>query len=391
MPSPLSCSRLPYGSRGGLIPITFLFMLGSAQVRFLEVRGKPAVELGKKRQLLLARRTRDPGFNRNFGVREGAPGEDMSSLGDDGSKFDSNLGYNWVTASSMSNKFRFLDNMNPVAPMDRVHSGDGAYDMDPLYIAEYLNPDAFPTVVGKGCMCKEASTPNGKNECDCGNHTGNDHYTWLKETPVPGTNNYTLTPADITYRAGDYWHPLVRGGIVSPSDRLPPEHYPNQALADHIWPLPVSANGDRIASRFSRYMDQVHARSEECEGDGVSKKCTVKCKPGDAVTANFGNMALSAKVIKGFVGNAVQVEFSPGHAAGTVSCPVTSGCSAFRYCKNAEGKCTASKEKDSHNWQGRLVVKIGCPKDTQVCSTVNQVMMASMLSKDGKTCKAAAR
>jgi len=317
------------------------------------------------------------------------------------------------TSGSMALNFPFLDNLQPVAPMDRVHNGDGVAGMDPAYISKHINPDAFPTVTGKGCMCKRATASDEKIECDCGKHSATDHYTWLKDTPVPGTNNYTLTPADITYREGDYWHPQHKGGIVSPADRLPADSYPNQAALDKIWPIPASAAGDRIGIKYARYMDQVQDAIEEC--DSISKKCTVPCKPGDTVVVTMGNTAFSANIIKAFVGNAVEIEFipfgapspsgpstAPAPAAAPfpvlsyvpmTDCPLQASCTAFRFCKApySSTQCVGMKDIQSHNWAGTLTTKHECPAGTQVCKTVKQVIMGTMLKKNGKACKAVAR
>jgi len=376
----------------GIAQIIFLLIATSVQARFLEARTKPARQPGKKRQSLLAQRTSDPGFFKNFGVRGGAPQEDMGEYGDDGSKHDSTLDHNVWFGDSMNYDFPFLDNMKPVAPMDRLSSGDGAYGMDAHYISEYINPDAFPVVHGSGCMCKSATKPGEKIECNCGNHSDNDHYTWLKDTPVHGTNNFTLTPADITYRAGNYWSPQHEDGLVAPADRMPIDQYPNQAPPNHVWPLPVSAHGDRIRIKYTRYIDQVHAKAEECGPN--EKDCTVPCKPGDSVVMALGNTRVNnVKVIKSFVGNAVQVELVPSAAATakeTTSCKLQDACTTFRFCKG-DSHCVVQKEIDSHSWTSALVRKNECPEGTKVCKTVNQVVMANILQKDGKYCRATAR
>lgn len=351
-----------------------------------------------RRRSLLSRRTqtKDPGYYANFGVRGGAPSEDMGAIGDDGSKHDSTLDQNVWTADSMAYKFPFLDNLEPVAPMDRLKNGDGAYDMDAVYVPKYLNVDGFPTVAGKGCKCQAATAADPRIKCECGNSSDTDHYTWLKDTPVfsvNGSNKYTLEPADITYHQGDYWDPDIKsGGVVSPSDALPRANYPNVAPEDRIFPLPASAEGDRIGIKYARYMDQVRTRVEEC--DTVSKECTVPCKPGDAVVMGIGNTETNVKVSKTFAGNAAQVTFTPSAANGasaTASCPVDASCSIFRYCRAPGKACVNHKDVQSHNWAGTLVTTHVCPAGTQVCGTISQVVMATMLKKDGKACKAVAR
>jgi len=108
----------------------------------------------------------------------------------------------------MALNFPFLDNLEPIAPMDRLHTALGTdsesgHYLNPVYVPKYLNPDAFPTVAGKGCNCSMPTPDNDKIECTCGKNGAEAHYTWLKTVPVSGTNNYTLEPADITYRGGD--------------------------------------------------------------------------------------------------------------------------------------------------------------------------------------------
>lgn len=371
-----------------------------ASPRFL---GPRAQETSKQKSELQVRKDEGPGYWRSDGVRGGVEAESLGALGDSGAMVDSSLDRNWVTGAGMALDFGKLDNLNPIAPMDRMHTAlgrdsegagtPGGHFLNPVYVPKYLNPDAFPSVVGKGCNCSMPSPPDNIIQCSCGKNSADAHYTWLKATPVPGTNNYTLTPADLTYRGGSYWGPETRDGIIAPADALPTDRYPNQALGDHIWPLPVSAQEDRIPVRFARYLDQVHDRTEEC--DTTSKKCTVLCKPGDQVVATIGNVQHNANIIKAFVGNAVQIEFYPssGHETETVECPMQAACTAFRYCKADDGAvCTSQlKDEDSFNWQGRLVKKHKCPKGTKVCKTVNQVVMATGLKKGDKTCKAGVR
>jgi len=365
-------------------------MLSISIMCLLSATAVPAAPSHKKAQSLLARRTKDPGYNRNYGVMGGIPVESMSRLGGDGSSHDATLDSNMWTADSQSNKFPFLDDLNPVAPMDSLHHGDGAYDLDPVHVSEYVNPDAFPTVAGKGCKCEHATKASPRIKCECGKKGSKDHYTWLKDTPVTGTNKYTLEPADITYRGGNYWEPSVKAGIASPADRLPEKNYPNVAPGDVIFPLPASADADRVGIKYARYMDQVQARKGEC--DTISEGCTVACKPGDDVVFEIGNTNANAKVAKAFVGNAMQVTVTPTAPAGapTVPCAIADACSPFRYCKGPKG-CVAMKDIQTHNWQGRLITAHACPAGTKVCATISQVVSATMLKKGDKTCKAVAR
>jgi len=359
--------------------------------RYLRSRGRENV--AKKKTTLL---TKGPGFWRGEGVRGGVQEESLGRLGDAGGG-DQTLKGN-PFEDGMAGRFTMLDNLEPTAPMDRLHAALGedsepGHFMDPVYVPEYLNPDGFPTVAGKGCMCSMPNDKNKKIACSCGKKDDKDHYTWLKESPVLGTSNFTLQPADITYPSGNYWGPKTRDGLVAPMDTLPTDRYPLQAKSEKIWPLPASAQEDRIPVRYARYMDQVQDRTLEC--DTVSKRCVVECKPGDEVVATIGNTVFNAKVVKTFEGNAAQIQFTPslaeGKDAATEECPMAAACSAFRYCKGSDQHCTHVKDQDSRNWAGRLIRKHTCPEGTKACKVVNQVVMATMLKKGDKACKAAAR
>lgn len=407
----VAMAPMPSGrSRGlALASIAVLFLATSSAVassssvtsaRFL----RPHVEAVRKTQslrktALLKEAHTSPGYFRSAGVRGGVEEESMGALGDSGRLQDSSLNRNILTGDSMAYDFRILDNLEPVAPMDRLHAALGTdsesgHYMNPVYVPPYLNSEAFPNVHGKGCNCSMADKATGKNiECTCGEKGAEDHYTWLKDTPVFGTDNFTLTPADITYNSGNYWGPATRDGLVAPADALPPHKYPNQANGDHIWPLPATAKKDRIGVKFTRYIDQVQDRSEQC--DTVSKKCTVACKPGDEVVATIGNTIFNGKIVKAFVGNAVQVEFAPDAAKtakSTSDCPLEAMCSAFRYCKSSDiPHCQPLRDKDVLNWAGMHIRKHECPPGAKVCKTVSQVVMATFLKKGEKTCRAAAR
>lgn len=398
------------GPRGlAAAPIALFFFISAAASaapaqRFLHVEPSQ-----KRKAALLTSHEKGPGFFRNSGVRGGVPAEDMGELGDSGAKMDAMLNRNILTGASMSYDFRVLDNLEPTAPMDRLHAALGSdseagHHLNPVYVPKYLNSEAFPNTHGPGCDCMLPDPKNRSDviKCTCGDKDAKkgeesqerNHYTWLKDRPVPGTRNFTLEPADITYRSGNYWSPKTRDGLVAPADALPPDQYPNQAMANHIWPLPATARADRLGAKFARYVDQVQDRSEEC--DTVSKKCTVPCKPGDEVVAVIGNVLADAKVLKTFEGNAVEIEFTPAGALKaeevTEDCPIEGACSAFRFCKlDNKPFCVEQKDKESKNWAGMLVRKNKCPEGSKACKTVKQVLMASVLKKGDKACRAAAR
>lgn len=375
------------------------------------------------------------GGYQNLGTRAGVEDEAMGELGDSGRDVDGQLDRNWVRGGSMAYDFRLLDNMNPVAPMDRLHTavgpdpGSGKY-MEPIYVPPYLNPDAFPVTSGKPCKCK--AEPGKNIECKCPSEapTGGGpapasaggpspgaaaspgpaapakpdnpfnykylkkpQYTWLKEVPVLGSPyEYTLEPADLTYSSGDHWVPVPRGGIVAPADTLPLNRYPVQAMADQIWPLPTSAQEDRIGVKYARYLDQVHDRSKEC--DTVSDECTVSCRPGDQVMAYFGETVVKATIKATFEGNAATVEYFPnvGETEKTTECKLEASCTIFRHCKRDDETLCGDKmeQDDHHNWAGALKQSYRCPEGTKSCKSIQEVVMANTLTKipDEKPCKA---
>jgi hypothetical protein len=299
-----------------------------------------------------------------------------------------------------------------------VSSATGGF-RDALYVPPYLYPDAFPTVEGPTCKCREpketepteeqeelsanvakslgvdmADLPQpiyarGENKCVCdGNGEGTFH--WVK-LEAAGGRNYTLTPADTTYNAGDYWGPKVHGGLVAPEDRMPSQDYPLQAKGDRVRPLPAMAHEDRVKVKFAKYIDQLEARNREC--DTVSEACTTPCRPGDNVTVVLGNTEIDAQVISTHVGNAMRVEFTPTAARGadrTVPCPVTAGCSAFRLCHQpGTYNCVEAKDVKDHDFAGLLRVRHQCPKGFFTCSYVQEIVAASYARKDGWACVSA--
>merc|ERR1719454_2563201 len=143
------------------------------------------------------------------GVRGGVVQDEMGELGDDGVKADSVLARSPYVSENMAYTFGKLDNLEPVAPMDRLTTAkgrgsefsreEGGYQLNAVYVPKYLNPDVFPVTSGEGCECKMPTKPEENITCDCGDKKADDKYTWLKDTPgEPGSNKYTLEPADIT-------------------------------------------------------------------------------------------------------------------------------------------------------------------------------------------------
>jgi len=310
---------------------------------------------------------------------------------------DQLLDRNFWTGQSMSLDYKYLDDLEPVAPEDAIVTagGSGHVDgyVDALFLPPYLYPDAFPTVVGGGCNCTNGNSTHSA-KCSCAkttNTTDQPSYHWYRITPVFNSTNYTLGPADITYNEGDYWHPKVRGGIVAPSDRLPPKFYPVQAPEDRIRPLPATAREDRIGRKFARYIDEVDARQRECTT--AKAGCTVPCKPGDKVNASIGNVKVQAQVLSVHVGGAMVVKapitMTPHDSAG-VECSVAMACTIFRPCYRPIG-CVEKKDLNRRDAMGVLLNDLACPKDTQPCTSVQELVNENYARQGSKLCKVAAR
>jgi len=341
-----------------------------------------------------------PGYYRSEGVRGGVPKAALGNLGF-GFNSDSMLDSNGVTGDSMSYQFRVLDDFDPMAPMDRIETPLAANTLtgnflSPLYVPGYLKPDSFPVKSNFSCNCqaRDPKDPNSRDVCTCSGENAKDvpHFHYAKSTPIAGTRNYTLTAADTTFSKGDYWYPKIHGGIVAPKDRMPTDRYPNQATGDEVSPLPAQAREDRVALKYARYIDQVAARSEEC--DTVSPQCTVPCRPGDQVTAELGNMMIASVIQRTMVGNSALIDFQPAAAAGfkgaLAECPLQAACSNSRMCFDPSQKtCQMMSEWNSREWNGDLRIGFKCPDGTSPCRTVSMIVLASNLRKDGKACKAA--
>lgn len=372
-----------------------------------------------KRRLLLASRHRRAGSADR--VRDGA-----SSADGQGSSAKQPLDM----VGSMAYEFHNLDDLEPVAPMDNVSPAWSVTTLgleplpgehhNSLYIPAYTHPDAFPAVAGAKCMCQapdhvkvteaqqewanevvkqlglrgaESLTDNRvKCECSDGDDKGKPTaYHWMKVEPVPNSNNFTLVPADTTYGAGDYWAPRLKGGLAAPEDKLPRAEYPLQAVNDKIWPSSTVAREDGVPIEFARYMDQVEARSLRCDGDGVSERCVVDCRPGDQVRAQIFSTQFDAQIVSTHDGGWTVIEFVPAaarKAKSFLTCPVEARCSVFRPCKRRLNvQCVELQAQHPRDVFGNLQTHLACPAGTEVCGTVQQVVGAKFLSKDGKTCR----
>lgn len=340
-----------------------------------------------------------PMYSRSGGVRAGVMSEEPKFEPDGGT-----FGRNKWFGDSMSLKLDVMDNLDPVAPMDRIASSKGVSTVEgryrnALYVAPYLVPDAFPSVEGPTCECTPGvGTAAATCKCDpdpTNSKVAPAQIKWMKDTPsASDPTKYTLKPADLTYSSGDYWHPKIQDGIVAPEDRLPRDSYPNQAKKDAIVSMPVAAREDTVPKRFARYIDQVEARSREC--DTVSPECTVACAPGDQVMAGIGNTLVASNIISTHVGNAVKVKMpilAAENAALSVDCKLESDCTLFRFCfkvdQNNKPVCVAQEDKKEHDVFGNLVVTHACPSGATVCKSVEQFVSGDRLKKGDKACRAA--
>mmetsp|Transcript_115170 Transcript_115170/g.229398 ORF Transcript_115170/g.229398 Transcript_115170/m.229398 type:complete len:446 (-) Transcript_115170:142-1479(-) len=349
--------------------------------------------------------------------------------------------YSLWKGKGMDGDFRFLDDVEPVAPMDQISTvptegigqliGTGHIFSQPSkaaqYVQPYLFPDAFPAVHGPACNCqtppvevptdadkqwaatvrkqigRPVTLPNapgarGRTICTCEGKKDVSSHWWTRAGPTNKGQNFSLMPADATYGQGNYWAPSLAGGLAAPFDRLPPWQYPLQADADHIANVPSTATEDYISRRYARYMDQLEARKEAC--DKVSKRCTVPCGPDDEVSLNLGNTQVLATVVSADpAGGAFVVRFAPTAARGVAdakSCPLMNECTAFRMCHGHPIKlgrasetavCVDQTASTSHNWKGLLKRKWACPPGTTMCSTVEQMVTGDALSLSGKACR----
>lgn len=353
------------------------------------------------------------GRGRGRGVRDGTDSEEAAEALGDGSP---------------QLPFRLLDDVEPVAPMDSVSppSSVSTLGVEPLpgehhnslYIPPYRNPDNFPTVVGHTCNCEiprrtpvtqvqkdwaskvarqlgirasdlpKPLSPEGRVKCEC---SGDGHAEWSRAEPVPNSRNFTLESADITFPAGNFWAPALKGGLAAPEDRLPIEQYPLLAPSDQIDKIPSAAQEDRIPLKYARYMDQVSARAQRCEGDGVSERCVTDCRPGDMVDARLGSMNLDARIISTHVGGSVVIAFFPpgarDAATATVDCPLQAGCTTFRVCRAPGQWCVRQQSEHPRDFLGNLHLHLACPRGTEICRTVQQLVAGKLLHKDGKACR----
>jgi len=178
---------------------------------------------------------------------------------------------------------------------------------------------------------------------------------------------------------------------VSPEDQMPPQNYPLQAPADESR---GNAREDAIPSRFAKYLDQVEARASRC--DDLSPGCITECGPGDSVTLEVGNTELDARVVSAsqLAAQALEIEFVPSAAIGFTSaylapCPPEAGCTAFLVCRGISS-CVAQDSQESFNIDGTLRHTYICPRGTELCGTIRQVIGSKVLKKGGKTCRAGA-
>jgi len=95
----------------------------------------------------------------------------------------------------------------------------------------------------------------GMSKCTCDGE-GEATAKWFKLESAGG-RDYTITPADTTYNAGDYWGPKVRGGLVAPEDRMPSRDYPLQAHGDIVKPLPAMAKEEQAEAEESNEAEEL--------------------------------------------------------------------------------------------------------------------------------------
>eukprot|EP00747_Dinoflagellata_sp_TGD_P138799 gnl/TRDRNA2_/TRDRNA2_175829_c0_seq1.p1 gnl/TRDRNA2_/TRDRNA2_175829_c0~~gnl/TRDRNA2_/TRDRNA2_175829_c0_seq1.p1 ORF type:complete len:470 (-),score=74.83 gnl/TRDRNA2_/TRDRNA2_175829_c0_seq1:111-1520(-) len=327
---------------------------------------------------------------------------------------DESIENNVWESQSMSFDFPYLDDMMPTAPMDRVvpepkslfwDKTMGGMYKDAKYVPPFKFPDTFPVISGPNCTCIAPPTWDEKYaqyKCQCSDDVASapgpapspgapgpavqKHWHFFKWEPIHGTDNYKLKPADMTYSSGDYWDPQVHdSGIIAPADMLPDSQLPNQAYGDKVFPLPTVAHEDRIAVRYTRYIDQVEHRSRECHEVGeVTERCTVQCKGGDDVVYHVGNTEIAAKVDRAEKSNVLFLKYTPkgaDSAKSTAECKNSDGCTPFRPCKPPSGPCVEMKDKENEDAFGNLRMTAECPHWTQTCKVIEQHVVATYVKK----------
>jgi hypothetical protein len=173
-------------------------------------------------------------------------------------------------------RFRFLDNMFPIAPMDDVGTGRVGNPLSPaedaLVVPPYAAVDPFP----QGARLYGAVTEEGEDP--------------------------KIIPRDPSFGSGDYWHPRDlhnTGGIVAPAERMGMKNYPIRAPLDEFAPFPAISPEDTMPRKYSRYFDQVEDRARGCvtsAGGYVREPCSVACDVNETVSAVFGNVLREVKI-----------------------------------------------------------------------------------------------
>jgi hypothetical protein len=197
---------------------------------------------------------------------------------DDTSPFDQTRQF-MVNPYVPDKRFRFLDDLFPVAPMDDVgfgRVGPSTKGLNPaedaLVIPPYAAVDPFPQGARLyGHVNEEGEDPK-------------------------------IIPRDPSFGSGDYWHPkdLHRsGGIVAPAERMGMQHYPIRAPLDEFSPYPAIGPEDALPRKYARYFDQVEDRARGCvtaAGGYVREACSVACEVNETVNAVFGNVLREVKI-----------------------------------------------------------------------------------------------
>lgn len=329
----------------------------------------------------------------------------------------------------------FIDDLEPVAPLDAVAAPgavaaagiprQGGARRPALYVPPYLYPDAFPASAKDICHCdapkeekltkeeelwaaevaKQLNLPlsqvmhptdfKGIAHCDCGAAEKADGrvFRYVK-TQATNSSGFTVAGADPTFPHGSYWEPeaVDASGLMAPADQLRPEDLPPQAPFDEVDLASNLAQHDKIPKKIAKYLDQVESRSSNC--DDPTKPCSADCSAGDAVSFELGNTRRAATVLATAAGNALEIEFATGLAAGDV-CAAEAGCSLFRVCAPKPGlgaaaprQCVAQDSDERLSWQGHIERHFQCPENTAGCKRVRQVVQGLYLRKEGKPCRA---
>jgi len=285
------------------------------------------------------------------------------------------LDQNVWQGQSKANELRMMDDLEPVAPLDRVTQDvspevpsvedmsapvrtgqrfEGGLVRGPLFVPPYLYPDAFPAVTGSKCLCgpmgtsKAIKTLGGSDTLSQVDHlTGEQVQSlyraygkakvdeFLKKVEAKAAHHYcncgknpdgvyryeravpVFNSTQYVLEPADASYSAGNYWQPRPKDGIvaPAETLPRKGY-------PLQAPSDDLpmvqAAAIEDRLDSRFARYldqvevRSQECDTVSEECTTACHKGDKVTLLLGSTIVDAYVVSVHIGNALTVQFTPG-------------------------------------------------------------------------------